>query len=59
MSWNYRYLYDYGYALRKIGNYGKSTEVLLKGAELSSDPILFSSLFWTFDKKMPYSYARG
>ena len=20
---------------------------------------LFSSLFWTFDKKMPYSYARG
>ncbi len=39
LSWNYRYLYDYGYALHKTGRYRESNEVLFLGAKLSSDPM--------------------
>lgn len=57
MSWNYRYLYDYGYALRKIGNYGKSTEVLLKGAELSSDPMFHNIIGRNYESTGLYKEA--
>lgn len=36
---NFRYLYDYGYALHKCGRYAESTEILSQGAKLSSDPM--------------------
>lgn len=39
LSGNYRYLYDYGYALYKAGRYAESNEVLSEGAEISSDPM--------------------
>ena len=39
LSGNYRYLYDYGYALYKAGRYAESNEVLSDGAEISSDPM--------------------
>ena len=39
MRWNYRYLYDYGYALYKEGRYGESIAVLKEGAAISSDPM--------------------
>lgn len=39
MRWNYRYLYDYGYALYKEGRYGESLAVLKVGASISSDPM--------------------
>ena len=39
MRWNYRYLYDYGYALYKEGRYGESVALLKEGAAISSDPM--------------------
>ena len=30
-----------------------------KGGGMKKAIVLFSANFWTFDKKMPYSYARG
>lgn len=42
LRWDFRFLYDYGYALHKTGDYRKSNEVLLSGAQISSDPIFWS-----------------
>ena len=39
IKWNYRALYDYGYALFKTGRYAEATEVLSRGSRLSSDPM--------------------
>lgn len=39
MRWNYRYLYDYGYALYRECCYGESLAVLKVGASISSDPM--------------------
>ena len=39
LSWSYRYLFDYGYALHKIEEYEKSNEILREGAMISSDPM--------------------
>lgn len=39
MSWSYRYLYDYGYALFMTGKYAESIEILKKGSEISCDPM--------------------
>ena len=36
---DYRFLYDYGYALHKQGEYQRSIEVLERGREYSSDPM--------------------
>ncbi len=36
---NYRFLFDYGYALHKTGKYEKSNAVLSSGAMMSSDPM--------------------
>ena len=41
MRWNFRYLYDYGYALHKAGKYMESNGILSEGAAISSDP-----MFW-------------
>ena len=39
LSGNYRYLYDYGYALHKTGKYEESIDILQKGVAISSDPM--------------------
>ncbi len=39
---NFRYLYDYGYALHKCGRYEQSIKVLKEGAALSSDPMFYN-----------------
>ncbi len=57
MSWNYRYLYDYGYALHKVGDYSKSTEVLLKGTELSSDPMFHNIIGRNYESVGLYKEA--
>lgn len=38
---DFRFLYDYGYALHKTGDYKKSNEILREGTQISSDP-----MFW-------------
>lgn len=41
MQWDFRFLYDYGYALHKTGDYRRSNEILGLGIQISCDPI-----FW-------------
>lgn len=36
---NYKYLFDYGYSLHKIGAFEESNAILHKGASISCDPI--------------------
>ena len=38
---DFRFLYDYGYALHKTGSYRQSNEILREGMRISSDP-----MFW-------------
>ena len=39
---NYRYIYDYGYALHKCKRYHESNEILKEGAKISSDPMFYN-----------------
>ena len=39
LSEDFRFLYDYGYALHKTGDYRRSNIVLQQGTQLSSDPM--------------------
>lgn len=39
---NYRYIYDYGYALHKCRRYQESIKILKEGAEVSSDPMFYN-----------------
>lgn len=46
MQWDFRFLYDYGYALHKAGDYRRSNEILGLGMQISSDP-----MFWNIAGK--------
>ena len=39
---NYRFIYDYGYALHKCKRYQESSEILKEGAKISSDPMFYN-----------------
>ena len=39
---NYRYIYDYGYALHKCKRYHESNEILKEGTKISSDPMFYN-----------------
>lgn len=39
LQWDFRFLYDYGYALHKTGDYARSNEILGLGMQISSDPM--------------------
>ena len=39
LKYDFRFLYDYGYALHKTGEYARSNEILRLGMERSSDPM--------------------
>lgn len=39
---NYRYLYDYGYALYKCGRHTESNKILKEGSKISSDPMFYN-----------------
>lgn len=39
---NYRFIYDYGYALHKCKRYQESNEILKEGAKISSDPMFYN-----------------
>ena len=39
---NYRFIYDYGYALHKCNRYQESNEILKEGAKISSDPMFYN-----------------
>lgn len=39
---NYRFIYDYGYALHKCKHYQESNEILKEGTKISSDPMFYN-----------------
>lgn len=60
---NYRYMYDYGYALHKCKRYQESTDILNEGAAISSDPMFYNIVgkttkLWDYMKKQSkHTYA--
>lgn len=42
LGYDFRFLYDYGYALHKTGEYTRSNEVLMQGIRRSSDPMFYN-----------------
>ena len=57
LFWNYRYLYDYGYALHKLGRYEESNVVMNEGAEISSDPMFHNILGKNYIELCEYDEA--
>ncbi|MCF0164729.1 MAG: O-antigen ligase family protein [Bacteroidales bacterium] len=46
---NYRFLYDYGYALHKIGRHEASNAILAEGSRISSDPMFYNIMGKNFE----------
>lgn len=42
LKYNFRFLYDYGYALHKLNEFSLSNEILFNGAQQSSDPMFYN-----------------
>lgn len=57
MFWNYRYLYDYGYALHKMNRCRESNDILHKGAKISSDPMFHNIMGKNFRAMGQYDLA--
>lgn len=49
LCYDFRFLYDYGYALHKNGNFRQSNEILLQGAKMSSDPMFWNIMGKNFE----------
>lgn len=56
---NYRYLYDYGYALHKCKRYQESTKILKEGAVISSDPMFYNIIGKYYEAMGAYDLAEG
>lgn len=56
---NYRYLYDYGYALHKCGKYMESNQILEKGAMISSDPMFHNIIGKNYEGMGLYTLAKN
>lgn len=55
---NYRYLYDYGYALHKCKRYQESTKIMKEGAVISSDPMFYNIIGRNYEAMKEYDKAR-
>ena len=58
MRWNFRYLYDYGYALHKEGRFEEGIAVLSEGARISSDPMFHNIIGKCHETLGRYDAAR-
>lgn len=56
---NYRYIYDYGYALHKCKRYQESNEILKEGAKISSDPMFYNIIGKNYEAMGAYDLAEG
>ena len=56
---NYRYLYDYGYALHKCKRYQESTKILKEGVVISSDPMFYNIIGKNYEAMGAYDLAEG
>lgn len=58
LSGNYRFLYDYGYALYNLGRYDESIDILKEGAKISSDPMFHNIIGRNHEALHRYDDAR-
>lgn len=56
---NYRFIYDYGYALHKCKRYQESTKILMEGAKISSDPMFYNIIGKNYEEMEAYDLAEG
>lgn len=56
---NYRFIYDYGYALHKCKRYQESTKILMEGAKISSDPMFYNIIGKNYEEMGTYDLAEG
>lgn len=56
---NYRFIYDYGYALHKCKRYQESTKILMEGAKISSDPMFYNIIGKNYEEMGAYDLAEG
>lgn len=56
---NYRFIYDYGYALHKCRRYQESNEILKVGAKISSDPMFYNIIGKNYEAMGAYDLAEG
>lgn len=54
---NYRFIYDYGYALHKCKRYQESTKILMEGAKISSDPMFYNIIGKNYEAMGAYDLA--
>lgn len=55
---NYRFIYDYGYALHKCKRYQDSNQILKEGAKISSDPMFYNIIGRNYEAMKEYDKAR-
>ena len=56
---NYKFIYDYGYALHKCKRYQESTKILMEGAKISSDPMFYNIIGKNYEAMGAYDLAEG
>lgn len=54
---NYRYIYDYGYALHKCKRYQESIDILKAGTDISSDPMFYNIIGKNYEALKIYDEA--
>lgn len=55
---NYKFMYDYGYALYKCNRYDESINILQEGAKMSSDPMFYNILGRNYEELHRYGEAK-
>lgn len=56
---NYRFIYDYGYALHKCRRYQESNEILKVGAKTSSDPMFYNIIGQNYEAMNLYQESEN
>ena len=56
---NYRFIYDYGYALYKCRRYQESNEILKVGAKISSDPMFYNIIGQNYEAMNLYQESEN
>lgn len=59
LNGNYRFLYDYGYALYKCGRHRESIVMLKEGAAMSSDPMFYNIIGRNYEAMGLYQEAES
>lgn len=59
LNGNYRFLYDYGYALYKCGRHRESIVLLKEGAAMSSDPMFYNIIGRNYEAMGLYQEAES